>query len=222
MLHPEFHIPPHDAGHPKAHMTLSQDAAKQGPLVGLFVTCLVDLFRPSVGFAAIKLLEAGGARVEVPFTQTCCGQPAFNSGDRADAVALARNVIESFERFDYVVAPSGSCAGMIRRHYPELLGSDPDLAHRAEALAAKTFELTSFLVNVLRQTRVKANFAGTVTYHRFLLVAARARHRCIAAEAARERRRAHPDGACRARGLLRVWRRLLGEISCDLHRHPRS
>ncbi len=165
MLHPEFHIPPHDAGHPKAHMTLSQDAAKQGPLVGLFVTCLVDLFRPSVGFAAIKLLEAGGARVEVPFTQTCCGQPAFNSGDRADAVALARNVIESFERFDYVVAPSGSCAGMIRRHYPELLGSDPVLAHRAEALAAKTFELTSFLVNVLRQTRVQANFAGTVTYH---------------------------------------------------------
>ena len=127
MLHPEFHIPPHDAGHPKAHMTLSQDAAKQGPLVGLFVTCLVDLFRPSVGFAAIKLLEAGGARVEVPFTQTCCGQPAFNSGDTGDAVAPARNVIESFERFDYVVAPSGSCAGMTGGIIPSCSGATPIL-----------------------------------------------------------------------------------------------
>ncbi len=146
-------------------MTLAPEAAKQGPLVGLFVTCLVDLFRPSVGFAAIKLLEAGGARVEVPLTQTCCGQPAFNSGDRANAVLLARKVVESFERFDYVVAPSGSCAGMLRVHYPLLLASDPEFAQRAEALAAKTFELTSFLVNVLGVTRVNASFAGTVTYH---------------------------------------------------------
>ena len=146
-------------------MTLAPEAAKQGSLVGLFVTCLVDLFRPSVGFAAIKLLEAGGARVEVPLTQTCCGQPAFNSGDRADAVFLARKVVESFERFDYVVAPSGSCAGMLRRHYPELLAGDPEFAQRAEALAAKTFELTSFLVNMLGVTRVNASFAGTVTYH---------------------------------------------------------
>ena len=146
-------------------MTLAQEAAKQGPLVGLFVTCLVDLFRPSVGFAAIKLLEGGGARVEVPLTQTCCGQPAFNSGDRADAVLIARNVVETFERFDYVVAPSGSCAGMLRLHYPELLAGDPEFAHRAEALAAKSFELTSFLVNVLGVTRVGASFAGNVTYH---------------------------------------------------------
>ena len=95
-------------------MTLAPADAKQGPLVGLFVTCLVDLFRPSVGFAAIKLLEAGGARVEVPLTQTCCGQPAYNSGDRANAVLIARRVVDTFERFDYVVAPSGSCAGMSR------------------------------------------------------------------------------------------------------------
>ena len=115
----------------------------------LFATCLVDLFRPSVGFAAIKLLEAGGARVEVPLTQTCCGQPAYNSGDRANAVLIARRVVDTFERFDYVVAPSGSCAGMLRRHYTELLGDDADYATRAEALAARCFELTSFLVEVL-------------------------------------------------------------------------
>ncbi len=146
-------------------MTLVPADAKQGPLVGLFVTCLVDLFRPSIGFAAIKLLEAGGARVEVPLTQTCCGQPAYNSGDRADAVLLARRVIDIFERFDYVVAPSGSCAGMLRLHYPELLGADPDYAERAEALAGKCFELTSFIVNVLRLTKVDASFAGDVTFH---------------------------------------------------------
>jgi L-lactate dehydrogenase complex protein LldE len=139
--------------------------SRQGPLVGLFVTCLVDLFRPSVGFAAIKLLEAGGARVEVPRAQTCCGQPAYNSGDRQDAIAIARQVVETFERFDYVVAPSGSCAGMLRVHYPRLLADDPNFAERAEALAAKSFELTSFLVGVLGLTEVDATFPERVTYH---------------------------------------------------------
>jgi L-lactate dehydrogenase complex protein LldE len=146
-------------------MTLAPADAKQGPLVGLFVTCLVDLFRPNIGFAAIKLLEAGGARVEVPLAQTCCGQPAYNSGDRADAIALARRVVDTFEHFDYVVAPSGSCAGMLRLHYPGLLAGDPAYAGRAEALAAKCFELTSFLVNVLHLTEVDASFEGAVTYH---------------------------------------------------------
>jgi len=143
----------------------SPSAAPQGPHVGLFVTCLVDLFRPSVGFAAIKLLEDGGARVEVPAAQTCCGQPAYNSGDRQDAVAIARQVIETFERYDYVVAPSGSCAGMLRLHYPRLLADDPDFAERAALLAGKSFELTSFLVDVLGLTAVDSAFAGTVTYH---------------------------------------------------------
>jgi L-lactate dehydrogenase complex protein LldE len=139
--------------------------ARQGPLVGLFVTCLVDLFRPSVGFAAIKLLEAGGARVEAPRAQTCCGQPAYNSGDRQDAAAIARQAVETFERFDYVVAPSGSCAGMLRRHYPRLLADDPNFAERAEALAAKSYELTSFLARVLGLTQVDAAFPERVTYH---------------------------------------------------------
>ncbi len=140
-------------------------ATPQGPKVGLFVTCLVDLFRPSVGLAAIKLIEAAGATVEVPSAQTCCGQPAYNCGDRKDAISIARQVVETFERFDYVVAPSGSCAGMLRLHYPRLLADDPNFAERAAALAAKSYELTSFLVDVLGLTRVDAAFAGTVTYH---------------------------------------------------------
>jgi L-lactate dehydrogenase complex protein LldE len=134
-------------------------------LVGLFVTCLVDLFRPSVGFAAIKLLGDAGATVEVPQGQTCCGQPAYNSGDRGDAKAIARAVIDTFERFDFVVAPSGSCAGMLRVHYPTLLADDPAYAERARALAGKSFELTSFLVEVLGADSVKARFGGNVTYH---------------------------------------------------------
>jgi L-lactate dehydrogenase complex protein LldE len=138
---------------------------REKPLVGVFVTCLVDLFRPSVGFAAIKLLKDAGARVEVPESQTCCGQPAYNSGDRADAQAIARQVVESFERFDYVVAPSGSCAGMLKVHYPDLLADDPAFAPRARALAAKSFELTSFLVEVLHVAALEARFPASVTYH---------------------------------------------------------
>lgn len=133
--------------------------------VGFFVTCLVDLMRPSIGFAAIKLLEAGGAEVFVPPSQTCCGQPAYNSGDRKDALDLARKLVAEFEGCDYLVAPSGSCSGMIRTHYAELCKSDPELLARAEALAKRTYELTDFLVNVLGTRAVPGNFAGTVTYH---------------------------------------------------------
>ena len=115
--------------------------------VGLFVTCLVDLMRPSIGFAAIKLLEAGGAEVYVPATQTCCGQPAYNSGDRVDAIALARKVVDEFEDCDYLVSPSGSCAGMIRTHYGELFADDPAMRERVAALAGKTWELTAFLAS---------------------------------------------------------------------------
>ena len=146
-------------------MTSQAAEKRKRPSVGLFVTCLVDLFRPSVGFAAIKLLQDAGAVVEVPDSQTCCGQPAYNSGDRDDAKAIARAVIESFERFDYVVAPSGSCAGMLKLHYPTLLAHDPAFTERARALGEKSFELTSFLVEVLGADSVKARFGGNVTYH---------------------------------------------------------
>jgi L-lactate dehydrogenase complex protein LldE len=133
--------------------------------VGLFVTCLVDLMRPSIGFAAIKLLEAGGAQVFVPPTQTCCGQPGYNSGDRVGAAALASKVVGEFEGCDYLVAPSGSCSGMIRTHYADLFRDDPAMLRRAAALGSKTRELADFLVNVLKLEQVPGRFAGRVTYH---------------------------------------------------------
>jgi len=133
--------------------------------VALFVTCLVDLFRPTVGFAAVRLLENAGCEVEVPEAQTCCGQPAYNSGDRADTAAIAEQVIAAFESYDYVVAPSGSCAGMIAKHYPALFEEGSALRRRADALAAKTFELVQFLSDVLKIDSVDTSFEGTVTYH---------------------------------------------------------
>lgn len=133
--------------------------------VGLFVTCLVDLFRPSIGFAAIKLLEDAGCIVEVPAAQTCCGQPAYNSGDSAGARAVARGFLDAFEGFDYVVAPSGSCAGMLSQHVPKLFADDPDLEHRAKHLAARTHELVAFLVDILGAVTVPVGFDGIVAYH---------------------------------------------------------
>ncbi len=141
-------------------------STQKRPRVALFVTCLVDLYRPSIGFAAIKLLEDAGCEVVVPQAQTCCGQPAFNSGDRASTQEIARQVIAAFLPYDYVVAPSGSCAGMISHHYPSLFAEhDPEARAQAEALAGKTHELTSFLTDVLKVTRVAASYDGTVTYH---------------------------------------------------------
>ncbi|HEX4302781.1 MAG TPA: (Fe-S)-binding protein [Rhizomicrobium sp.] len=135
------------------------------PRVGLFVTCLIDLVRPQVGFAAVKLLEQAGCTVEVPAAQTCCGQPAWNAGADKDAVDIARNVIMAFEDFDYVVVPSGSCGGMIKRHYPEVFEKDAVWLPRARALAAKTHELMSFLVKVRGMTGVAAQYARKVCYH---------------------------------------------------------
>jgi L-lactate dehydrogenase complex protein LldE len=132
--------------------------------IGLFVTCLVDLFRPTVGFAAASLLERAGYAVEVPI-QTCCGQPGYNGGDRASARRLAQDVIAAFEGYDFVVAPSGSCAGMIRVHYPALFAGDPEWAPRAARLASRTHELVAFLVDVAGVTATGAGFSGTVTYH---------------------------------------------------------
>ncbi len=133
--------------------------------MALFVTCLVDMFRPGVGFAAVKLLEDAGCRVVVPDAQTCCGQPAYNSGDRFDAREVARGVIAAFEGFDYVVVPSGSCGGMIKHHYAGLFEDEPAMKARAEALASRTFELTSFLVDVLGVTKLDARCDARVAYH---------------------------------------------------------
>ena len=134
--------------------------------VALFVTCLVDLHRPSIGFAAIRLLEQAGCTVEVPRAQTCCGQPAYNAGDRTTARDLAQGIVEAFEGYDYVVVPSGSCGAMLKRHLPHLFDDDPNLRVRADALAARTFELVRFLTDVLGVETLPARWTGgTVTYH---------------------------------------------------------
>jgi L-lactate dehydrogenase complex protein LldE len=134
------------------------------PRVALFVTCLVDFHRPTVGFAAIRLLERAGCQVEVPRTQTCCGQPAFNSGDRQSTRRIAETIIEAFQGYDYIVAPSGSCAGMLRHHLPTLFDNDPNLRPVADAMASRVYELVSFLTDVMG-VKQSEPFPHTVTYH---------------------------------------------------------
>jgi len=133
--------------------------------LALYVTCLVDLMRPSVGFAALRLLEATGAEVFVPEGQTCCGQPAWSAGNRPLAIDLAKKAIAELEAYDYVVIPSGSCADQVRNVYPQLFSGEPLWGPRARALAERTFELTSFLADVAKTAFVAPDFAGSVTYH---------------------------------------------------------
>jgi L-lactate dehydrogenase complex protein LldE len=133
--------------------------------VALFVTCLVDLFRPSVGFATVRLLERLGAEVVVPPAQTCCGQPAYNNGDFDSARDIARQVIAAFDGYDHVVVPSGSCAGMLVKHYPELFRDEPETLARAQDLAARTRELSVLLAESGRESVVDAHFDGKVAMH---------------------------------------------------------
>jgi L-lactate dehydrogenase complex protein LldE len=133
--------------------------------VGLFITCLVDVMRPEIAEATVRLLEAAGCTVEVPMAQTCCGQPGYNSGDTASARDLARKLLAEFERFEHVVLPSESCGGMIRHHYAVLFADDPDLGVRIGALASRTWELTSFLHDVVGMKSLPGRFEGEVTYH---------------------------------------------------------
>lgn len=135
------------------------------PRVGLFVTCLVDLLRPSIGFAAARLIENAGCEVIVPKSQTCCGQPAYNLGDRDSALALARQTIAAFDHCDYVVAPSGSCAGMLKLHYKKLLDGNDEEQHQAQAFAERVYELTSFLVDVRQYSKLNSKLHQRVTYH---------------------------------------------------------
>ena len=136
------------------------------PTVGFFATCLVDLFRPSVGFAAARLIEQAGYRVVVPRAQTCCGQPAYNSGDREGARRVARRAVALFEGFDHVVAPSGSCAAMFVRHFPDLLSDDAEWGRRARSLAGRTHELVDFLARIAGWRPAGGQpGAGSFTYH---------------------------------------------------------
>lgn len=133
---------------------------------GLFVTCLVDLMRPRIGFSALELLQQAGCEVVVPAAQTCCGQPGYNSGDRTSAIALARKLWREFADCDYVVVPSGSCAGMIRAHYPELLKDIAEDERAAlKSLSERTYELTDFLVNILHFAPKSKTSIKTITYH---------------------------------------------------------
>ena len=133
--------------------------------VGLFVTCLVDAIRPNIGLSTVKLLEEAGCEVVYPKSQTCCGQPAYNSGDRKSSQALAKKLMTEFSDVDYIVIPSGSCAGMIKVHYEELFDESPDLKAKAQWLAARTYELTDFLETVLGVESFATPFRGSITYH---------------------------------------------------------
>lgn len=136
----------------------------QNPKVGLFVTCLADMFRPSVAFATVKLLEAAGCKVEVPEKQTCCGQPAYNSGDKATTADIARQTIEAFDGYEYIVGPSGSCIGMLH-YYPDLFEENDPWKKRAEDLKSRAYEITQFLTDIVDFDRINAAFEGTITYH---------------------------------------------------------
>ena len=137
--------------------------------VGLLVTCLVDVMRPEIGFSALKLLESAGCDVIVPEQQTCCGQPAYSSGNRHAAGELAKKFIEDFESFDYIVIPSGSCGGTVKTHYDDILSDQPEWLARYQKIKPRVFELTDFLVNVVQLDKLpsltQSSFKGSITYH---------------------------------------------------------
>ncbi|HEY7669861.1 MAG TPA: (Fe-S)-binding protein [Hyphomicrobium sp.] len=180
------------------------------PRVALFVTCLVDLMRPSVGFAAVRLLEAAGCEVDVPATQTCCGQPAYNAGDRRSARALAESTMKACEGFDYVVAPSGSCAAILKLHYPRLFAGEPAKEARARAFAERVYELTAFLVDVRGLSSVPGAFHGRVACHdgcsglRELKIARQPRALLAAVEGLELVELADPQSCCGFGGLFAV------------------
>ncbi|MFY0544329.1 (Fe-S)-binding protein [Brevibacillus sp. H7] len=131
----------------------------------LFITCLSDVFFPEVGKSVVEILERFGVEVDFPPGQTCCGQPAYNSGYHREAREAAKHMIRQFEASQYVVGPSGSCVAMIRHYYPEMFKDDPEWHGKAQALAAKTYEFSEFLTHVLGVDHVPAKWAGTCTYH---------------------------------------------------------
>lgn len=136
------------------------------PTVQLFVTCLIDSFFPQTGEAVVQVLNRLGVQVEFPTAQTCCGQPAFNAGLRAEALPLAKRTIRLFEKTGgEIIVPSGSCAAMMRHGYPELFREEPDWRQRAESLAGRVYEFSEYLVDVLGVTDLGARWPGKLTYH---------------------------------------------------------
>jgi L-lactate dehydrogenase complex protein LldE len=133
--------------------------------VTLFIQCLVDVMYPEVGEAMLKIFRKLDIAVDCPVDQTCCGQPAFNSGYHKQARVAARKFIQLFDDAQSIVCPSGSCVHMVRHHYPELFRDDPAWLKRAESIRDKTFELTEYLVDVLGVEDLDARFDGKITYH---------------------------------------------------------
>lgn len=133
--------------------------------VSMFITCLSDLVYPKVGESIVHLLAKYGVKLDFPAKQTCCGQPAFNSGYWDEARGSAMTLLSAFEDSDFVISPSGSCTSMIHHYYPKLFENDPVNLARANQLVEKTYEFTQFLVQVLGVTDVGAVFPHKVTYH---------------------------------------------------------
>lgn len=131
----------------------------------IFITCLADSIYPNVGESMARLLDHLGVELDFPEGQTCCGQPAFNSGYRNEAREVAKTLIEAFDKSEYVIGPSGSCVGMIQHYYPMLFEGDPKWEDRAKRLVNKTYELTQFIVNVIGKTNIGAHYEATATYH---------------------------------------------------------
>jgi L-lactate dehydrogenase complex protein LldE len=186
------------------------------PEVALFVTCLVDSFAPQAGVAAVKVLEAAGCEVAFPEAQSCCGQPALNTGEPEAAAVLARHFVEVFEPYEAVVSPSGSCAAMVHHWYGRLLPGE--WGKRAEAVAERTYELSQYLVEVLGRPDVGARLDDRVTVHdachmlRFLGVKAAPR-RMLEAAGAELVEMADPETCCGFGGTFSVKH---GEISAPL------
>jgi L-lactate dehydrogenase complex protein LldE len=132
----------------------------------LFITCLIDQFAPQVGISMTRVLRKLGVEVDFPQAQTCCGQPGYNSGFKADARRLAERFLDIFEHSEYIVAPSGSCTSMVRVFYTDLFKENPVNLARAESIAARTYEFTEFLVKVLNVRDVGAVHKGTVALHK--------------------------------------------------------
>jgi L-lactate dehydrogenase complex protein LldE len=133
--------------------------------VSLFVTCIIDQLFPSVGIAAAEVLERLGYQVDFPEAQTCCGQPAFNSGYRQDARRVARHFIDVFQNSKYIVVPSGSCTSMVSHHFADIFRNEPELLQAAHEMEPRVYEFSRFLLEVAKVEEVGARFEGVVTYH---------------------------------------------------------
>lgn len=149
-----------------AGLSYTRSMTRKRPVpVSLFFTCLADTFAPRVAFAAVAVLERFGARVDVPLSQTCCGQPAANSGNFQEARRMAAKFLSDFDGDGYIVSPSGSCAAMVKNLYPVLFRDEPRMLARARAVGERVYELSQFLVDVLGVVDPGSTFEGKVTYH---------------------------------------------------------